>query len=563
MTFIDPAIGFNLINPGVLALVIIGSFEFIYELTRKVFWGVLAAFMTALMGNLEPLMQFLRDGINPNYFRWWDSGHVIPYSFPEFPYWSFLHSDVHAHFLVHPFTILFLFVILAFIQSGYYLITIEDFKNGRKFALNIMYCLILGSFMLTNSWNYPTGIALTFAGIFIYCYTKLPKTSLIVNILRVFPSGLFYILTSYVLYLSFYAGYNSPVEGIGFVDPVLRTTTLQLLILIGTFLLPIIILVLFEFYNNLILNKELALQNKILAILLILLLPGVLFILTKSLVITVCSGILLYFLISLLSRKLSEEKSFIYAISFLIFSLILCCEFIYVNDLFSGEYERQNTVAKSYIQILLLLPIATAYLMYILSSKGYLKGIFRSSYIIAMTVLIFLSSTFLWIGTHIKNNRFERTYYEYNWHVPTLNGSYYISSKLDGEYEGIMWLKKNATKKDIVLEVDGKPYSHYGRVASHSGVASLINWAGSLNVLRGKYFYLISNPRLDDIRFIFNTENKRDVYMKLKENSISYIYIGPLERVEFPEELLKGFDKEKDLYKKVFKKGNTTIYKVI
>lgn len=562
LTFINPSVAFNLIAPTVLSLVLIATFGFIYELTKSTWWGLLATFMTGLMGNLEPIWQIAQNGWVAGRFRWWEAGHIIPHSFPEFPYWSYLHADVHAHLLVHPFTILFLFLILTFIRSGHFLITIEDFKNGKKLALNTLYCLLLGSFMIINSWNYPSAIALTFAALYIHSFKNLPKTSLIKNIIRVFPPGLFYILYSYGLYLAFYAFYSSPVNGLGFVNPAHRTTTLQFILLLGVFLIPICIFIIYNLITGLILNKNIKIKNRIyLTVALIILLAGSFF-LYKSFVITISFAIWLYLLSVLLLRKSSTEEMTIYSIMFLAFSLILTCEFIFVNDLFSSDYERQNTVAKSYIQILLLLPIATAYIMSMISSQKYLKNKTRSIYIVSMSLLIILASIFLWVGTYIKNNKFERVYEEQNWHIPTLNGSKYLATKYDGEYDAIMWLRKHNKGKNVVLEMEGRPYSHYGRVASHSGMPSLVNWVSSLGVLRGGNFYHISNPRQDAISEIYKTKNKKEIIPLLHKFGITYIYIGPLERMNYSKKQLEGFSTEKELFKNVFSKGNTTIYKV-
>jgi len=125
-----------------------------------------------------------------------------------------------------------------------------------------------------------------------------------------------------------------------------------------------------------------------------------------------------------------------------------------------------------------------------------------------------------------------------------------------------MWLRKNATKDDVILEAIGAPYSYYGRVASQTGIPALLNWAGSLNVLRGKYFYLISNPRENAVKRIYKTKNKKKIHQLLSKYNISYIYIGPLEREEFTEKELKGFEKETTIFEKAFKKGNTVIYRV-
>ncbi|MGD9580110.1 MAG: DUF2298 domain-containing protein [Vampirovibrionia bacterium] len=562
LSLIKSSIAFNLINPTILALIIISSFEFIYELTNKIKWGILAAFMTGLMGNLEPITEIIKYGWKSESFSWWASGHIIPNSFPEFPYWSYLHSDVHAHFLVHPFTILFLFLLLAYIKDKTLLITIENFKNKEKITKNLLLCALVGSFMLTNSWNYPCAIALLLAALFIHCYTNMEKTSLIVNIIRIFPPIIFYTICSYIIYLAFYAYYSSPIEGIGLVNPENRTTLEQFILLTGTFLLPIILYILIDSFIYVIKDKNKSLTAKILILAGIIAIPSLVYFLTKSIVLLITIFIWEYFLIKLLRRSLNTDTSIIYSIAFLIFSLIITCEFIYINDMFGESFERQNTVAKSYIQLLLLLPIITSYIMYMISEKIQLNRYIKYTYISTMTILIIASSIFLIIGTSVKNDDFKHIYKTYNWHIPTLDGSYYIKEKYGSEYEGIIWLINNANNKDIVLEAEGKPYSHFGRVASHSGIPSLINWSGSLNVLRGKYFYLISTPRIESIKKIFSTTNKDDIKQELINNKISYIFIGSLERSMFTPEELSGFETNKKMFEKVFEKGNTTIYKV-
>jgi YYY domain-containing protein len=562
LTFIDPSIGFNLINPAILSMIIIGCFGFMYQLTRSIAWSTLAAFMAGLMGNLEPAVQIINNGWNPDTYRWWEAGHIIPNSFPEFPYWSFLHSDVHAHFLVHPFTLLFLFFMLSFIYSNNYLITLDDFRNKKKLALNTLYCLLLGSFMILNSWNYPSTIALTLAGLYLQQNNNSPESNTIKNIFNILPAGLFYIFFSYSLYLAFYAYFSSPVKGLGIVDTASRTTTGQFLMLLGTFLLPICIIVLIDIFKKLFFNKNIQLRIRILTFVTLLCILGLTYILTKSIVITMTIVIWLYFLSHLLRRKAPQEYMIISSIAFLVFSLILTCEFIYVNDLFTDLYERQNTVAKSYIQILLLLPLVTTYIMYLLSKENYVKGAIRNIYIVTISILIILSSSFLVVGTYIKSHKFSYSYAEQNWHIPTLDGSIYIRTKYDGEYDGIMWLRKHANKDDVILETEGRAYSHFGRVASHTGIPSLINWAGSLSVLRGFYFYTIGNPRQEAINKIYRTIDKKEVIQLIKEYHITYIFIGPLERENYSKKELQGFKKEKALFKEVFSKGNTTIYKV-
>lgn len=562
LTFIDQSVAFNLVNPTIMALIVIGTFGFIYQLTKSIPWSILAVYLTAFVGNFEPIIQIFYYGWNPNTFRWWDAGHIIPNSFPEFPYWSFLHSDVHAHFLVHPFTILFLFLILTFIYDKKYILSIEDFKIQDKFLVNIFYCTILGSFMLINSWNYPSSIALTIAALFIQQNQNNKEKPIIINIIKIIPISFFYIFMSYGIYLAFYSFYTSPISGIGIVDWSYRTTAIQFLVLLGLFLFPLLIYLAYNYTKTIITDKNKSIKTKIILNITVVSIIAAVYFISKSFIITLSAIFIVFLAIKILNKNEKVEINYVMSILFLLFCLTLACEVIYVNDLFSGENERQNTVAKSYIQILLLMPMVTTYIMYLINKNSYLKGFLKQIYLSSFTIMLIIASLFLVVGTYVKNNKFERVYGEQNWHIPTLNGSKYINIKYDGDYDGIMWLRQNANKNDVVLEVEGGQYSYFGRVSSHSGVPCPLNWAGSLSVLRGNDFGYISGPRSDAIHRIYSTINKHEIMKLLRKYHISYIFIGSLEKIAFTQEQLGGFDKQTDSFEKVFTSGNTDIYRV-
>lgn len=562
LSFVEPAIGFNLITPLIMALIIFGAYGFIRQVTGKNEWGILAAFMVGFMGNIEPVVQIIRNGWDIGQFRWWDAGHVIPNSFPEFPYWSYLLSDVHAHLLVHPFTIAFLVILYIYSKESYFFLTKKDLSNRKKLGLNILYCLILGSFMLINSWNYPSHIALTVAGLYITAQKRFPQALAISNIFRVLPVSLFYILFSYCLYLPFYSHYTSPVEGIGFVTPDSRTTIAQYLILFITFLIPLGVYIVSKSFKAVKKDFLTNISLKISFIIILITFLAAIYLLSKSLPITISLVIACFYGFKLITTKEKTADKIIYSILFLIFSLIICCELIYVNDLFSNDYERQNTVAKFYIQILLLLPLVTPYIMWKIKTEKLLSGIYRDIYVVIISILILASTSFFLIGTYSKNYAFRRLLYQENWHIPTLNGRMYINYKYDGEYNGILWIKNNATTYDVLLEAAGPPYSHYGRVASQTGIPSLLNWESSIGVLRGKFFYNTSAPRVEAINKIYGTVDKTEIKAALSSFGITYIFVGTLERQQYPQEALDAFDHYPQIFEKVFQQGNTVIYKV-
>ena len=66
-----------------------------------------AASALAVVGNLDGLWQAVDSGATlgacgPPPFDYWRSSRVIPYTINEFPFWSFLYADLHAHLIDLP-----------------------------------------------------------------------------------------------------------------------------------------------------------------------------------------------------------------------------------------------------------------------------------------------------------------------------------------------------------------------------------------------------------------------------------------------------------------------------
>lgn len=106
ISFLDMNYTYNAGLALLFALLVLGSFGIVYTMTKKVRYGVLAAFFTTVIGNFAGFMQFIKaDAWLP--YNYWDPSRVIvPYGINEFPFFSFLHADLHAHVIAFPFTVL-------------------------------------------------------------------------------------------------------------------------------------------------------------------------------------------------------------------------------------------------------------------------------------------------------------------------------------------------------------------------------------------------------------------------------------------------------------------------
>ena len=151
LTGVRPTVAFNLAIPTLFALTVTGVFSLVHTLAaglrrRAARWqdgigaGLLAAFIVAIMGNLDGGLMIFRKlaQVSPSQFasqipglqtlvralsalslalsgqthlpayNYWDPSRVIPYTINEFPFWSHLFADLHPHLIGMPFTVLFL-----------------------------------------------------------------------------------------------------------------------------------------------------------------------------------------------------------------------------------------------------------------------------------------------------------------------------------------------------------------------------------------------------------------------------------------------------------------------
>ena len=126
----------------------------------------------------------------------------------EFPFFTFLFADLHAHLIVIPFALLSVSLTFAL----YTKILKNDAYHGQ-FLLALLLGIILGSIRIINTWDFPTQLLLsTFIIFFGYLlYSKKTRLErLILSALLVF----FVILCSYVPFIPFHQNYELFNDGI-------------------------------------------------------------------------------------------------------------------------------------------------------------------------------------------------------------------------------------------------------------------------------------------------------------------------------------------------------------
>ncbi|AKB56073.1 hypothetical protein A9239_05075 [Methanosarcina sp. A14] len=555
---VEPSMLFNLAIALTFALSFNLLFGFGYNLTHgKIRYGFLTALFVILLGNLQGVKEFIsmyliKETTIVGYY--WSSSRVIPYTINEFPYFSFIHGDLHSHMIAIPFQLL----VLAFLLNIYLR------KDSNRVFESILELLIfsvsLGFLFLSNSWDFPIYFSLTFAVVFAFYYgyyirsksLYIQNKSLSRSVTGFLETVLSVFALSLLPYLPFYLSFKpQAASGFDFVPPELRTTIGEFLILFSLFL----------FLTLSFLITRLESRRKIQYFLLWI---GISAFLAKELSIPLLVILLPLLALSLYSfqKDLTERSSagFVSLLIAVAVFLALFCEIIFLDDPISGNFARMNTVFKFYIHLWTFLAIAASYSFYQLyfryrafpknnlpTNRVYGKKVWT----VSLMLLVLSCSVFPVVATFTRIEDMNAK--------PALDGMEYMKELDRGDYDAIKWIQENLSGTPIILEAssDDSSYSYISRVSANTGLPTVIGWA------RHEQFWGRDDTeiraRFEDVNTIYSTSSKKKALELMNKYNINYVYIGQLERQMYDIKTDKFQD---ETYFEPVYQGSVRIYKV-
>lgn len=422
LTGIPAQITYNLAFALIPALVISEVFSLLFNLTSKYRYGFLGVLFSCLIGNLDGLVQLYdiyrgKEAV----FRFFRSAHeVIPYTVHEFPFWSFIFVDLHAHVLNMPFFLFILFIGLQLLfekektPEWDHLISLQGPLNLFSWTI---YALGLGTLSVISSWDYPTAVIFLLFVVLSrsrisYLYESSPGAGVFYKFCRFLLKpilGVFGILIplGLLFYLPFYQNFYRQQMGLGLVGKAF-TPLSSFLIFFGLF---IFIILSYFLKVGFLLSRESPRFKRVFYSLLILFPTGFIISLLfdRSYLVTVLLLFLLALVLLIFPRQIqSLSDRFIFLCLVLGLIIPLGCEWIFVRDFlqggevwkqtitlfksfkivelsiaeYDGEWRRMNTVFKFYMQAWFLLSMASTYLLYFLFNRQVVLSIspeFRGS----------------------------------------------------------------------------------------------------------------------------------------------------------------------------------------
>lgn len=251
----------------------------------------------------------------------------------------------------------------------------------------------------------------------------------------------------------------------------------------------------------------------------------------------------LLFIISLLVEKLrgTEQKSlyrllksitlpdlFAVIMGLCAIGLVLIPELVYVRDIYENGNARANTMFKLTYQAYIMFGMTMLYAIFRLLIIGK-NRILKAASVIGLILFVwtcgyFGNSAHSWFGEVWKPSQYKG-----------LNATAFLETDFSEDVGGIRWLKEHIEDSPVVLEANGDSYSEYERVSAMTGLPTVMGWYVHEWLWRGNLADI--NARIADIESIYTSTDEAQVRKLLEQYDVSYVFVGSCERKKYGEKL--------------------------
>ncbi len=596
LTGIGSNITYNLALALIPALAAAAVFGLVLNLVRSegsklgyaIVAGLAAAFLVGLSANLEGVLEFMRangmgtqdfwdwvrvDGLDgtqapgeswmPEEFWWWfratrvintfDGGQSIDYTIQEFPFFSYVLGDLHAHVMSVPFVLLFVAFCWNYVRST---------GGLRKDSVSLVAMgLSLGGLAFANIWDMPVFAALFLGATFLRAYRSAGgeawKLAAEAGLSAVVVIGL-----AFLLYVPYYASFSTSASGVASVVGA-TTRPIHLLIVWAVFLVAVVPFICVSFLRTTVgpdwrrlavLGLGAGFLPYVAWALLHLLtggasdpLPGRFF---HHLPLGLLISAAVYTLVWLARHEGVSGRVFALTLAALGLLLIAGSELLFIRDFFNT---RVNTLFKLYYQSWVLLAVASGFSLYYWSTlRASLTGWKRSLTTFWGTVfVVLLIASLYYPAAAVPSKGTEAA------GGATLDGLAFVRESRPAEYEAIQFLRANADTDSTMVEAVGE-WGDAGLMSRSTGVPTVLNWPGHEHTWRGstKEF----EHREADIATIYSTESVEEAKVLLDRYNVDYVYVGLRETEKYGTQ---GLAKFSGFTETVFSRGDVRIYRIV
>ncbi len=506
---------YNLMRTFVAAFAFVLPFSLVRQMTvdmqgKKVYgWkkrlpsitGFIAGLAVSIAGNMHyvvyaqiiPLIQKLK-GQEVDSYWFPDATRYIGFNpdvpdktIHEFPCYSFVLGDLHAHVVNIMFVLLLLGLLYAWMQKVRNTTPSVEKLGAKKFWMQqllmphiLAAAMLLGMFHWTNYWDFVIYYVVT-GGTVLFMNIICLKGDIkrIIAVTAAQAVEIFAVAT--VIILPFTLQFTTMVQGVRLAQN--HSLPHQLLILWG---LPTILTLVFVI--SLIVGKLKRLNHKSLY---------------------------------RLMKAIRTPDLFAVIMGLCAIGLVAIPELVYVRDIYENGNARANTMFKLTYQAYIMFGMTMVYVIFrqlFVNRKKILKAVG----VIGLALLLWTCGYFgksvdSWFGQVLDPSQYKG-----------LNATAFLETDYAEDVGAIRWFKENIEGSPVVLEANGDSYSEYERVSAMTGLPTVMGWYVHEWLWRNDVADL--NAKADEIETIYTSTNAAEVQMLVEKYDISYIFVGSCER---------------------------------
>lgn len=521
------AMTYNLMRTFVAGFAFVLPFSLVYQMTRDkisgrftgkkagvvpAVSGLTAGFAVSIAGNMHyviyakiiPWIQKLQGQEVTDSYWFPDATRYIGFdpdvpdkTIHEFPCYSFVLGDLHAHVVNIMFVLLLVGVLYAWTQvmrgrkeaacQGNSIEQKQFWKEQLLMPHILLVSVLLGMFQWSNFWDFViyfvvTGGVVLFTNII--CLDGKVKRIFLVTAAQAVEV----LVISYLVILPFTLQFKTMVQGVALAQ--YHSLPHQLLVLWG---LPTILVVLF--IGSLLLEKIRGIKSKN-----------------------------LYYLLD----AVSVSDLFAVILGLCAIGLVVIPEIVYVRDIYENGNARANTMFKLTYQAYIMFGMAMGYVIYrmmLVNKQILLKGLAGIGLVcLVWTGGYFGNSVDSWFGNVLNPSAYRG-----------INAIAYMETDFPEDVNAIYWLRENVSGSPVVLEANGDSYTAYQRVSAMTGLPTVLGWYVHEWLWRNDVADL--NQKSADVTNIYTSRDSELVQSLLSQYDVSYIFVGAREREKYAENL--------------------------
>jgi len=529
--------------------------------------GICATAAIGLFGNLDAFGQVahsLRDGLGihaaMDRFDFWESTRIIPGTINEFPFFSGLWADLHAHLVALPFAILAVAVSVSAAtaseprrtpaiqasqpapalrsQDGKPIMLPSQLKTTLPWGTLALAGLIIGALYCINAWDFPTALTLMWLGLLVRLRaSRMPWLS----------SGIYATacaalvgIVAYLCYLPFFAHFQSLYGSLARVRAPSPLGGFLVIFALPCLVIAVALLLMRPARGWFLTIRADARCTAIAGVGVCALGTALA---TRRFVLVVTLPLLCLLAMLWLRQDGQPGRRIAFGIAGVGLGLLSMIEIVFLaDDLIGGDFERMNTVFKFDFQAWTLLALASVALISIVVERWRVTpGPWQIGVSCLLGAAVVLSLFYPVFGTpaRLRQRMVSPPPHAgldgFAWMTTGSVPADQFNNSGSGEPVSfaddlalIRWLNDTVQGTPVIAEASIGPYRGNGsRISSATGFPTIIGWERHEEQQRDR---LVLPARVMDVRQIYTSTEPRAVQDVLDRYHVRYIVVGDVER---------------------------------